>query len=325
MAKIGWGTPTLISARARRHHRDPRQRRHSRRAAARRRRRRRRVDPAAAGELRRRARVRQEARLVLRALFESRLLTITIDGEMGMLIAVGDDANFLMSVGGFHPQFTPPPLPFPTPKRIALNIINTDYARIRVEGLLRRHHQHRAVRRARGALLRLQRVQRRRALRVRRADALLAALPDGGGDGAAPRSRWAASACSASISTSRSKDRRRGAPAARGSVSLLFVKITQGLRRDLGRGDTTSRCRRSPWCRCCSRSSAKAVELARAAAARAAICSSRCASSSLPSRHARAASARHAARSARTRCRSASRSTRSASRRPRTPIGSRST
>ena len=37
---------------------------------------------------------------------------------MGLLVAFGDDANFVLSVGGFHPRFTPPPLPFPSPKRI---------------------------------------------------------------------------------------------------------------------------------------------------------------------------------------------------------------
>src|SRR5215468_726032 len=67
------------------------------------------------------------------ALFDSRLLTITIEGEMGLLIAVGDEPNFLMSNGGFHPLFPVPPLPFPAPKRLALDIINTDYARIRAE------------------------------------------------------------------------------------------------------------------------------------------------------------------------------------------------
>ena len=68
------------------------------------------------------------------ALFESRLVFITLEGEMGMLIAVADDANFVLSVGGFHPQFSPPPLPFPSPKRIAFDIINTGVARIRAEG-----------------------------------------------------------------------------------------------------------------------------------------------------------------------------------------------
>jgi hypothetical protein len=68
------------------------------------------------------------------ALFESRIVFMTIDGEMGLLVAWGDDANFVVSVGGFHPRFMPPPLPFPSPVRIAVSIINTDYARIQVSG-----------------------------------------------------------------------------------------------------------------------------------------------------------------------------------------------
>ena len=68
------------------------------------------------------------------ALYDSHFLFITIEGELGVLFAYGDDANFVLSVGGFHPQFSPPPLPFPTPKRIELNIINESYARIRAEG-----------------------------------------------------------------------------------------------------------------------------------------------------------------------------------------------
>jgi hypothetical protein len=66
------------------------------------------------------------------SLFESRLLFMTLEGEMGLLVAFGDNANFVVSVGGFHPQFNPPPLPFPSPKRIAINYINEPNARIRV-------------------------------------------------------------------------------------------------------------------------------------------------------------------------------------------------
>jgi len=68
------------------------------------------------------------------ALFDSRVVFITIEGEMGLLVAFGDDANFVVSVGGFHPQFTPPPLPFPSPKRISVSLVNTDLARVRIEG-----------------------------------------------------------------------------------------------------------------------------------------------------------------------------------------------
>ena len=67
------------------------------------------------------------------SIFESRVLFLTIEGEMGLLVAWGDDANFVVSVGGFHPRFNPPPLPFPSPKRMAINILDTSIARIRVE------------------------------------------------------------------------------------------------------------------------------------------------------------------------------------------------
>ncbi len=68
------------------------------------------------------------------SLFDSRVLTWTIEGQMGVLVAWGDDANFVVSVGGFHPEFNPPPLPFPEPNRIAVSILNESWAKIRVEG-----------------------------------------------------------------------------------------------------------------------------------------------------------------------------------------------
>lgn len=67
-------------------------------------------------------------------LYESRVLFIPIEGEMGLLMAFGDDANFVLSVGGFHPRFNPPPLPFPSPNRVSFSIISTPTTRIRVEG-----------------------------------------------------------------------------------------------------------------------------------------------------------------------------------------------
>lgn len=67
-------------------------------------------------------------------LFDSNLLGITIEGEAGLLMAWGENASFVLSVGGFHPSFTPPPLPFPVPERITLNILDHDNARIRISG-----------------------------------------------------------------------------------------------------------------------------------------------------------------------------------------------
>lgn len=66
-------------------------------------------------------------------LFESRIIFLTLEGELGLLVAWGGDANFVVSAGGFHPRFNPPPLPFPSPKRIAISLLNTDIARIRTE------------------------------------------------------------------------------------------------------------------------------------------------------------------------------------------------
>lgn len=68
------------------------------------------------------------------SLFDSRVLFVPIDGEMGLLAAFGDDSNFVVSVGGFHPAFEPPPLPFPSPNRVALNLLDTPVARISAMG-----------------------------------------------------------------------------------------------------------------------------------------------------------------------------------------------
>lgn len=65
-------------------------------------------------------------------LYDSRVLFMTLEGGMGVLVGWGANASFVISVGGFHPQFEPPPLPFPIPDRLAINILNTPLARIRV-------------------------------------------------------------------------------------------------------------------------------------------------------------------------------------------------
>jgi hypothetical protein len=68
------------------------------------------------------------------SLFDSHILFITISGSMGVLFGYGADANFVLSVGGFHPQFNPPPLPFPAPQRISIDLINESFARIHADG-----------------------------------------------------------------------------------------------------------------------------------------------------------------------------------------------
>jgi hypothetical protein len=67
------------------------------------------------------------------SLFESRILFMTLEGDMAVRLKWGDQPDFILTVGGFHPSYTPPPLALPTLRRIAINIINESYARIRVE------------------------------------------------------------------------------------------------------------------------------------------------------------------------------------------------
>jgi hypothetical protein len=67
------------------------------------------------------------------SLYESFILVMTLEGDMAVRLKWGDNPDFLLSVGGFHPSYTPPPLSLPTMRRLALNILNTDIALIRVE------------------------------------------------------------------------------------------------------------------------------------------------------------------------------------------------
>ena len=67
------------------------------------------------------------------SLFESNILFMTLEGDMAVRLKWGDNPDFILSIGGFHPSYTPPPLSLPTLRRLAINILNNEYARIRIE------------------------------------------------------------------------------------------------------------------------------------------------------------------------------------------------
>ncbi|MGW6979121.1 DUF6603 domain-containing protein [Streptomyces sp. NPDC054932] len=67
-------------------------------------------------------------------LFDSRILSLTINGGMGLLVSWGDDPQLVLTVGGFHPSFRPPELPFPVPERLSVDILNQPGRLIRVSG-----------------------------------------------------------------------------------------------------------------------------------------------------------------------------------------------
>ncbi|WP_433519485.1 DUF6603 domain-containing protein [Nonomuraea sp. CA-143628] len=67
-------------------------------------------------------------------LVESRIVGMTVEGGMGLLVAWSGDRELIVTVGGFHPGFNPPPLPFPTPSRLAVDLLNRGKQLIRVTG-----------------------------------------------------------------------------------------------------------------------------------------------------------------------------------------------
>lgn len=66
-------------------------------------------------------------------LFDSRLLTLPLAGDIAFRLKYGSDPNFLLSVGGFHPAYTPPPLALPDMVRISVNLLNGNNPRLLLE------------------------------------------------------------------------------------------------------------------------------------------------------------------------------------------------
>ena len=64
------------------------------------------------------------------SIIDSKFATFTLDGDMAFRLKWGDEPNFLLSVGGFHPDFTPPPLNLPTLNRITINLLAKDNPRL---------------------------------------------------------------------------------------------------------------------------------------------------------------------------------------------------
>ncbi|MBX3082875.1 MAG: hypothetical protein KF716_14645 [Anaerolineae bacterium] len=67
------------------------------------------------------------------SLFDSKLLSFTLSGDMAVRICWGADPNFLLSVGGFHPSYQPPPLNLPTLRRLSLQLTEGDNPRLTLE------------------------------------------------------------------------------------------------------------------------------------------------------------------------------------------------
>jgi hypothetical protein len=64
------------------------------------------------------------------SLYDSKLMSFTLSGDMVFRMKWGDNPNFLFSIGGFHPAYTPPPLGIPALNRLTLNLVSGDNPRL---------------------------------------------------------------------------------------------------------------------------------------------------------------------------------------------------
>ncbi|GAA4729412.1 DUF6603 domain-containing protein [Flavisolibacter ginsenosidimutans] len=66
------------------------------------------------------------------SLFDSRLLVFTLTGDMALRIGWGDEKVFIVSVGGFHPAFHEIPKDLTGMKRLSISLLSGDNPRITV-------------------------------------------------------------------------------------------------------------------------------------------------------------------------------------------------
>lgn len=64
------------------------------------------------------------------SLFGSKILTWTLSGDMAVRLGWGDNPAFVLSVGGFHPDFEPPSSDLANMERVTLNLLSGDNPRL---------------------------------------------------------------------------------------------------------------------------------------------------------------------------------------------------
>jgi len=68
------------------------------------------------------------------SLFDSKLLSFTLDGDMSARMQwAGLFPNMLVTVGGFHPAYTPPPMNLPALRRITIDLLGGTNPRLRAD------------------------------------------------------------------------------------------------------------------------------------------------------------------------------------------------
>jgi hypothetical protein len=66
-------------------------------------------------------------------LYDSKLLSFTLAGDMAFRFNGGSDPNLLLTVGGFHPAYQPPPLALPALRRLTVQLLAGSNPRLTLE------------------------------------------------------------------------------------------------------------------------------------------------------------------------------------------------
>ncbi len=67
------------------------------------------------------------------SLYDSKLLKFILSGDMAVRFNWGDEPNFLMTIGGFNPAYQPPPLALPNLQRLTLSLLSGNNPRLTME------------------------------------------------------------------------------------------------------------------------------------------------------------------------------------------------
>lgn len=67
------------------------------------------------------------------SIYDSKIASFTISGDMAFRLSYGENPGFLLSVGGFHPAYTPPPMDLPNLKRLSISLVDEKKSKVFLE------------------------------------------------------------------------------------------------------------------------------------------------------------------------------------------------
>jgi hypothetical protein len=67
------------------------------------------------------------------SIYDSKIASFTISGDMAFRLSYGENPGFLLSIGGFHPAYTPPPMDLPNLKRLSISLVDEKKSKVFLE------------------------------------------------------------------------------------------------------------------------------------------------------------------------------------------------